>query len=236
MKRTEVIGRIVQALKPRTYLEIGVWNGKVFLGIEVAEKHAVDPKFCISLTDKLLGSIKNPTNLGNHYHEVTSDEFFRSLDTQKSPLVFDLVFVDGLHTHAQAFKDVENSLQRLSPNGIIIVHDCNPPHKAVGYPAESFEAAMAANPEGWDGNWTGDVWKAIMQLRKRSDLEVFVLDCDYGVALVRKAPAISKLPAGCPEPAAAEYEYFAAHRQQILDLRPTGYLEEFVKTVKPITG
>jgi hypothetical protein len=42
--------------------------------------------------------------------------------------------------------------------------------------------------------WSGNVWKAIAQLRSlRHDLRIAVLDCDFGVGIMRKGFPESRL-------------------------------------------
>ena len=48
MKRIEVVQRIIDRKKARTYLEIGVSNGTNFFRIRVRKKTAVDPHFRFS--------------------------------------------------------------------------------------------------------------------------------------------------------------------------------------------
>ncbi|TAG85607.1 MAG: class I SAM-dependent methyltransferase, partial [Oscillatoriales cyanobacterium] len=100
---------------------------------------------------------------------------------------FDVAFIDGLHTYEQSLQDVLNTLDNLNENGVIVMHDCKPPHVLAACPAQSLQAAIDMNVPGWDGNWCGDVWKTICDLRSnRKDLRVFVLDCDFGLGIVMK--------------------------------------------------
>ena len=59
---------------------------------------------------------------GNQYIQE-SDDYFSSLD---KTIKYDLIFIDGLHLEHQVDKDINNSLNHLSENGVIIIHDCNP--------------------------------------------------------------------------------------------------------------
>ncbi len=106
--------------------------------------------------------------------EMTSDEFFRINRNQ-----FDIVFVDGLHHQDQVYKDIVNSLAILNENGTIVCHDCDPieeVHQIV--PREC-------------GTWNGDVWKAWVRLRsERDDLEMNVIDTDYGCGVIRRGQQI----------------------------------------------
>ncbi len=43
----------------------------------------------------------------------------------------DVALVDGLHTYAQVYLDIINVLDILSPNGVMIIDDCNPPSAVI---------------------------------------------------------------------------------------------------------
>ena len=99
----------------------------------------------------------------------TSDQFF---STNKSK--FDIIFIDGLHHYEQVIKDVNNSLKILNDNGFILLHDCLP--RSI---------AHQAIPR-YRGSWNGDVWKALVELRTRSDLDTYTCQIDFGVGIVQK--------------------------------------------------
>jgi hypothetical protein len=99
----------------------------------------------------------------------TSDNFFR-YNNEK----FDIIFIDGLHHYEQVTKDVYNSLNILNDNGYILIHDCLPrriSHQAI---------------PRYRGSWNGDVWKAIVELRTKNELEVSTCEIDFGVAIIKK--------------------------------------------------
>jgi hypothetical protein len=157
--------------KPR-FLEIGVHTGVLFLHVRAAEKVGVDPDPRIALW-KRLGHPN--TALRGRVVEATSDEFFAALDPTER---FDVVFVDGLHLHQQALRDIEHSLGHLSAEGTVFVHDCNP--------VSALSAGRDPGATG-DAGWCGDVWKAIAHLRAhRGDLTVETLDTDSGIGVVRR--------------------------------------------------
>lgn len=107
---------------------------------------------------------------------MTSDNFFEINEE-----MFDVIFIDGLHQREQVYKDVINSLKILSENGIIICHDTNP--------AEEFHQS-----EEFNGSiWNGTCWKAIVDLRKRNDLEIYTVDTDYGCSVIRKRDSQEQL-------------------------------------------
>lgn len=106
-------------------------------------------------------------------HRMSSDDFFESI-MNDAEISFDIIFIDGLHHKEQVLKDIKNSLEFLSPKGTIIVHDCLP---------TSFE--MQKVPRETKA-WTGDVWKAIVELKKKkSTIKVSVVDVDMGCGIIQ---------------------------------------------------
>jgi hypothetical protein len=99
-------------------------------------------------------------------YNMTSDDFFAQ-NSEK----FDIVFIDGLHHHEQVIKDFENSLACLNIDGLILFHDCNP----------TIEEWQAREPVV--SEWTGDCWKAIVQIRQNYDFHILTVNCDYGVGI-----------------------------------------------------
>jgi hypothetical protein len=158
------------------------------------------------------------------YFQMTSDEFFRNPPPALQADGIDIAFIDGLHTYAQALADVENCLKYLNQGGVILMHDCNPPNETVAAPAASWEEAARMNLPGWTGLWTGDVWKVIARLRStRKDLKVCVLDCDFGIGVVRRRGGDdeSLLLSISPETIAGlGFRDLEKNRKAILDLQP----------------
>ena len=99
----------------------------------------------------------------------TSDNFF--LNNKEN---FDIIFIDGLHHYKQVLNDIKNSINILNDNGFILVHDCLPQ-----------SLAQQAVPR-YRGYWNGDVWKSIVELRTKNDLDIFTCQIDFGVAIIRK--------------------------------------------------
>jgi hypothetical protein len=119
----------------------------------------------------------DPESGGNR--RMTSDEFFK-INSES----FDLIFVDGLHEANQVFRDVQNSLRVLSSNGTIVMHDCNP----RGY-KEQAEYPIVDRTRVW----CGDTWKAVVALRMSPDIDLAVVDIDFGVGIIRQRPNRSPL-------------------------------------------
>jgi len=104
---------------------------------------------------------------------ITSDNFFKW-----NKETFDIIFVDGLHHSEQTIRDINNALACLNDNGTIVVHDCLPTNEL-----EQLRPRRQAV-------WTGDVWKAWMYLRRRADLSMYVIDCDYGCGIIKKGSQV----------------------------------------------
>ena len=226
MNRTEIIQQIIDRKQARNYLEIGVANGGNFYPMRVRRKVAVDPSFVVSPRFKIKWTIRNPCNLFAKFHETTSDRFFAEHDASRR---FDVVFIDGLHTYGQAFTDVENSLKVLCDGGVILMHDCNPKSAAEAHPAESFEHAGTLNLPGWTGEWCGDTWKAVCALRRRDDLRVFVVDCDFGVGVVTRGKADDVLKLSDGDLEGMTYADLEKDRTGLLILKHASYFSEFLK-------
>ena len=99
----------------------------------------------------------------------TSDDFFKE-NAEK----FDLIFIDGLHVYDQVKRDIINSINFLNKEGVILVHDCLP--DTIG---------KQAVPR-YKMQWNGDVWKAIVDLRQRDDLEIHTCFVDQGISIIKK--------------------------------------------------
>jgi hypothetical protein len=134
--RTDLLNHLSEKYKLDSYLEIGVQVPELnFDKIVCKQKVGVDPdpKACATW-------------------QMTSDGFFDG--RFYNGIVPQIVFIDGLHTAEQVQKDFKNALRVLSPNGFIVLHDCNPlkeEHTIVPRPTER-------------GHWNGDVVKFAIQI------------------------------------------------------------------------
>lgn len=189
MKRLDIIGALINKFWYRSYLEIGVYKGAVINNLNIEEKDGVDP-FC------------------DCNYKMTSDKFFEQLSEDKK---YDLIFIDGMHEHKQVLRDISNSLNHLSLNGTIALHDCNPPTKWHQRDPSEFDGT---------GKFNGTVWKAFVEYRcNRKDLVMFVVDCDWGVGIIRsngknKFPDVSF----SSNDNITDYEWFNKNRKNALNL------------------
>ena len=225
------IKAVQRALGQRTnpvYLEIGVSRGQAFQRISADVKIAVDPAF--NLTDRTR-ELADAQARVTHYFEMTSDAFFENETALLAQHPIDVALIDGLHTFEQVVRDVEYTVDHLSDDGVIFLHDCNPPFELAGRRAESWDDFMAQQSGLLKiGVWNGDVWKAIVALRStRPDLIVGVLKCDQGVGFVRKGTPDSMLSYTPAQIDALTYADLKADRERLLNLKSPRYLGEFLR-------
>lgn len=237
MNRIEAVRQALNPRSRRIYLEIGVSQGKAFRAVTAEEKIAVDPAFAISERDRERAAAAADAT---HYFETTSDAFFANEAPFLEQRGIDVALIDGLHTYRQALRDVENTLRYLRDDGVIFLHDCNPSRAAIACPATSYGEWRKRYP-WWSPSWglsitdrlirpwTGDVWKAIVELRStRDNLRIAVLDCDYGVGVVCRGAADSRLPFSAEQIQKLAYADLAADRHHLLNLTPPTQLEEIL--------
>jgi hypothetical protein len=108
--------------------------------------------------------------------KTTSDNFFIT-----NTRTFDIIFIDGLHTNEQSYRDFINACKILNTGGKIILHDCNP---------TSRELAISFN-EG--GKWNGDVYKTIMKINASGEYSVQTVDIDNGCGVIELEPSGRKI-------------------------------------------
>ncbi|WP_454561459.1 class I SAM-dependent methyltransferase [Mycobacterium haemophilum] len=225
MNRIRVAQRALEGRAAPFYVEIGVSRGFAFRHIAADEKVAVDPAFQLSARTRRLAAAQARAT---HYCEMTSDAFFANETTLLERRAIDVALIDGLHTYEQVVRDVENTLRYLRDDGVIVLHDCNPKSASAGCPATSYADFRAQN-HWWNLVWSGDVWKAIVHLRStRPDLRIAVLDCDFGVGIIRKGSPERPLSYSAEQVAALNYADLAADRERLLNLKPPTYLDEFL--------
>jgi hypothetical protein len=170
MYRYDILNDLISKYKFKKYLEIGVRNpDECFDLVKCEIKHSVDPGY------------ENPN--ANIDYKFTSDSFFNLLKSNELNLQpdykWDIIFIDGLHISTQVDKDITNSLDHLNKDGIIVLHDCNPPE--LWYAREDYII------DGIAHGWNGTVWKVIYKLRStRPDLFICTVDTDYGIGIIKR--------------------------------------------------
>ena len=126
----------------------------------------------------------------------TSDVFFKENNSN-----FDIVFIDGLHTYEQVKKDILNSIHFLNKDGIILVHDCMPD-----------SLSKQAVPR-YKMQWNGDVWKAIVDLRREENLDIYTCEMDQGIGIISKKKNSSILKLDKPINELKFKDYFENYKE-----------------------
>jgi hypothetical protein len=185
----EVLGRLHAALRPRTYLEIGVEHGtSLALAVHSEQAVGVDP------VPRLPTRALPP---GTRLFHTTSDAFFLGHRREE---VFgdqrvDLAFIDGMHQFEYALRDFHNVERWCGPRSTIVLHDCLP------------AAPIAASRERRTSFWVGDTWKALdYLLRERADLTISIVPCyPSGLIVVQNVDPTASPTSEVLEARAAHY-------------------------------
>jgi hypothetical protein len=191
MYRYDIINHFITKLNLKTYLEIGVFDGECIQKINCPIKDWVDP------------CIEKGESIGVNY-KMTSDDFFNS----NRDKFYDIIFIDGLHHSEQVDIDIENSLKQTNENGIVIIHDCNPP-------TLNHTLIPRVQPE-----WNGDVYKSILKFRKNNiNHKYFTVDCDWGVGVIMKNSNLGNKVKNIDfEMGIVSWDYFDFNRNDLLNL------------------
>lgn len=176
----DVLRRIHQVLRPRTYLEIGVEHGTTLaLAVHSQQVVGVDP---------VPRPATRPLPPATRLYHTTSDDFFGQHRREQifGDDVVELAFIDGMHWFEYALRDFCNVERWCSPTSTVVLHDCLP------------VAGIAASRQRQTTFWVGDAWKALeCLLHERPDLEISIVPCHpSGLVVVRHLdPASSTLSA-----------------------------------------
>jgi hypothetical protein len=152
MRRHELLAALHARLHPRSYLEIGVNDGRS-LSLSRVPSVAIDPTF--KVTSEMSADV--------HLARTTSDEFFVRADplAHFGGFPVDLAFIDGMHLSEFALRDFMNVERFKTPTSVVVLDDIRP---------RNVDEAARDRPTR---DWTGDVFKVPQALRRlRSDLVV----------------------------------------------------------------
>jgi len=124
----------------------------------------------------------------------------------KNKNTFDIIFIDGLHHYNQVLTDINNSLNILNNNGFILVHDCLPR-----------TLAQQAVPR-YRGSWQGDVWKAIVELRTKENLDIITCKIDFGVAIIKKKKNQNLLKIDCVDFSKLKFKDYYYNHNKLMNI------------------
>ena len=149
------INRLHAALPSmRSYLEIGLAEGRTFENVSLPIRVGVDPRPRFDMKHLPEGA---------EVFATTSDRFFATNERR-----FDVVFIDGLHTFEQAYRDLVNAFQ-VCPIGGVLVDDVVPSDDVSAM--RDLERSIAERERrGLPGKpWHGDVFRMVLCLAEHHD-------------------------------------------------------------------
>lgn len=134
-------------------------------------------------------------------HRMTSDNFFKNNKEN-----FDCIFIDGLHHYDQVIKDINNSLNILNKGGVIFMHDCLP---------NNLNEQMVPRTTL---NWNGDVWKAFVECRTKTNLDCFTCYADWGIGTIFKRSNSKPLTIEQKNFKKLKFNYFYNHYKDLMNI------------------
>jgi hypothetical protein len=164
-------------------LEIGVRYGRTFFPVALPLKIAVDPAFGFDPAKH--------AKEGEIYLPITSDAFFDTFAQHPKAglfaepdgtLAFDVIFIDGLHTFAQSYRDFENSLRFSHDNTLWIIDDTVPDDVFSSHPTQGLAGRLRRQAGILGVTWHGDVYKTLMAIHD------FHPECSYVTTMTKGNP------------------------------------------------
>ena len=158
-----------------------------------------------------------PPSPSHRIFRQTSDAFFADHDLAQAlggrPV--ELALIDGMHQFEFVLRDFLNLERHCAPDATILVHDC--------FPLDEISAAR----ERTTAFWSGDVWRALLALKKwRPDLALHTVGAPpTGLGVIRRLDPASRVLAEnldriCAEFRAVGYETIAGRKSEALNLVP----------------
>jgi hypothetical protein len=146
---------LAQTNGAKTYLEIGVAQGNTFVNATFFDlRHGVDPKPRFDAPAYESASVQ--------FFEMTSDDFFA--DHADLDQKYDIIFLDGLHTFEQTFRDFCCSQAHSHDGTIWLIDDVYPTDIFSACPDQRL-AYRYRERHGIPGKaWHGDVFKVVFAL------------------------------------------------------------------------
>lgn len=123
---SDLIVELVKQLNCDTYLELGVYDGLTLSKV----KNYVNRLISVDIKDLRKEKI-------GEFHLNTTDGFFESFNDK-----IDFIFIDADHNFESVKKDFKNSINILSPFGMIVLHDTDPIEEKYldsGYCGDSYK-------------------------------------------------------------------------------------------------
>lgn len=160
---SDLVGILASVYKPKLYIELGLHVGDTFKKVQ---PHVVNGIGVELVPNKFLSNL-NYSNLQIVY--TSTDKFFETYDSAINQKI-DMAFIDADHSFESALKDFNNVFNRLSDNGVIMMHDTDP---------ESDELFISSR--------CGDSYKIVNILEQRDDINIYTIPLfEAGLSIITK--------------------------------------------------
>lgn len=173
-RRSDRLNQLATINQSSKYLEIGVSKGVTFNAINIKNKVAVDPKFKFKTKEYATENIV--------FLEISSDEFFKNY--AKGFESFDLIYIDGLHTFEQTFRDFCASVSLAHSQTIWLIDDTCPGSYAQAQSSVQNYAKLRRFSQEKDVSWMGDVFKVVTAIHDFFPQFSFATFPDHGQTVV----------------------------------------------------
>ena len=148
------INRLAALRGARRYLEVGVASGQTFLNVEIETRHGVDPRFRFDTRPFESERVR--------FFPMTSDRFFTAAAPRD--MRYDIIFLDGLHTFEQTFRDFCASMAHAHADTVWIIDDVFPSDVFSALPSQQNALAFRKQHGLKGGPWHGDVFKCVFAI------------------------------------------------------------------------
>jgi len=153
------INRFLRAFGGERYLEIGIEFGRTLEAVHATTVIGVDPAHWIN-------AVRLPAHI--QISSLPSDGYFEGLASGHEAGLkrFDLIFVDGLHTFKQSYRDVINSFNVLDDDGMVIVDDTIPSNSFAALPDKRLAKQLRREHGVNSTDWMGDVYRTVLAVAR----------------------------------------------------------------------
>ncbi len=183
-QRNGRLNALLQINAGTRYLEIGVSKGETFHKVAADFKVAVDPRFLFDFQSRQAGNTR--------YFQCSSDEYFSRHSRECGK--FDLIYLDGLHTFEQTFRDLLCSISLIHDRSLILIDDTMPTNFIAGESELSRHLELRTITGIPDQSWMGDVYKIVIAVHDFMPLWSYVTFPGHGQTILFQRPRENFVP------------------------------------------
>lgn len=143
----DFIVELAKALKPKVYVELGLYKSELFNRIIPHAKQLIG----VDVVPELEAYMKK--NPKAKFICKSTDEYAK--DLKKKPIKIDLLFIDANHSKESVLKDFKHFFPFVNEQGVILLHDGYPKNKTQtqpGYCGDGYKAIeiLTTNQKGYE--------------------------------------------------------------------------------------